>query len=249
MNGFLIDNSNKYVFNSESQLMVAINLWLKNSYKSEKIWQIDLWDSSNFNSIKETSKKSGKIIKGSEKKDILIGLSSNDTLKGGKGNDILLGGKGNDKLYGGDGKDTAFFSSKSNVVDLSKTTTQNTKEGKDILFGIENINGGGGNDKLYGSKESNILNGGVGDDLLVGGKGKDKLVGGKGKDIFKLSKGKGYDLIQDFKNKQDKIFIGSMKKLKLKNKGKDVFIYQGEDLLAKVIKAKGLLSKKGKYLI
>ena len=40
-----------------------------------------------------------------------------------------------------------------------------------------------------------------------------------------------------------------MKKLKLKSKGKDVFIYQGKDLLAKVKKAKGLLSKKGKYLI
>ena len=69
------------------------------------------------------------------------------------------------------------------------------------------------------------------------------------KEIFKLSKGKGNDLIQDFKNKQDKIFIGTMKKLKLKNKGKDVFIYQGKDLLAKVKGAKGDLSKKGKYLV
>jgi len=88
-----------------------------------------------------------------------------------------------------------------------------------------------------------------GNDLLVGGKGNDKLIGGKGKDIFKLSKGKGYDLIQDFKNKQDKIFIGSMNKLKLKNQAKDVFIYSGKDLLAKVKGAKGELSKKGKYLV
>jgi len=36
--------------------------------------------------------------------------------------------------------------------------------------------------------------------------------------------------------------------LKLKNKGKDVFIYQGKDLLAKVKKAEGLLSIKRKYL-
>ena len=40
-----------------------------------------------------------------------------------------------------------------------------------------------------------------------------------------------------------------MKKLKLKNKDKDVFIYSGKDLLAKVKKAKGLLSKEGQYLI
>ncbi len=56
-------------------------------------------------------------------------------------------------------------------------------------------------------------------------------------------------MILDFKNKQDKIFIGSSKNLKLKTKGKDVFIYSGKDLLAKVKKAKGLLSKKGSYLV
>ena len=89
-----------------------------------------------------------------------------------------------------------------------------------LVIGIENVNGEGGNDKLFGSKGSNILNGGKGNDLLVGGLGNDKLIGGSGKDIFKLSKGKGYDLIQDFKNKQDKIYIGSSKKLKLKKKVK-----------------------------
>ena len=39
-----------------------------------------------------------------------------------------------------------------------------------------------------------------------------------------------------------------MNKLKLKNKGKDVYIYKGNDLLAKVKGAKGNLPKKGKYL-
>ena len=51
-----------------------------------------------------------------------------------------------------------------------------------------------------------------------------------------------------FKNKQDRIFVGSMKKLKLKNKGKDVHIYKGKDLLAKVKGAKGDLSKKENIL-
>ena len=40
-----------------------------------------------------------------------------------------------------------------------------------------------------------------------------------------------------------------MKKLKLKNKGKDVHIYKGKDLLAKVKGTKGDLSKKGKYFV
>ena len=132
---------------------------------------------------------------------------------------------------------------------LSEDKKQNTKDGKDILIGIENVNAGSGNDKIYGSKGSNILNGGTGNDLLVGGLGNDKLIGGKGKDIFKLSTGKGYDLIQDFKDKEDKIFIGSMKKLKLKNKGNDVYIYKGKDLLAKVKGAAEELSKQGKYLV
>jgi Ca2+-binding RTX toxin-like protein len=251
MNGsFSIKNWNKYVFSSKSQLMVAINLWVNNIYKSEKKFgKISSWDSSQFNKIQKTSIKTGKFFKGGKKNDILIGHSSNDILKGGKGNDILVGGKGNDKLIGGEGKDTAYFSSKSNVVKLFTTKKQNTKDGLDILNEIENIFSGGGNDKIYGSKGSNILNGGTGNDLLVGGKGIDKLIGGKGKDIFKLSKGKGYDLIQDFKNKEDKIFIGSMKKLKLKNKGKDVYIYKGKDLLAKVKGAKGDLSTKGNYLV
>ena len=135
------------------------------------------------------------------------------------------------------------------MLNCLRKKKQNTKDGLDTLIEIENINGGGGNDKLYGKSGSNILNGGSGNDLLVGGKGNDKLIGGEGKDVFKLSKGKGYDLIQDFKDKQDKIFIGSMNKLKLKNKGKNVYIYKGKDLLAKVKGAKGDLSKKGKYLV
>ena len=37
--------------------------------------------------------------------------------------------------------------------------------------------------------------------------------------------------------------------LNIKNKGKNVHIYMGNDLLAKVQGAKGNLSKKGKYLV
>ena len=113
----------------------------------------------------------------------------------------------------------------------------------------EKITGGKGNDILNGLGGNDTLKGLGGADLLVGGKGNDILNGGEGKDIFKLSKGRGYDLIQDFKDKKDKIFIGSFKKIKLKNKGKNVFIYDGNDLLAKVKGAKGLLSKEDKFLV
>ena len=186
---------------------------------------------------------------GSKGSNTLNGGTGSDFLSGGYGSDKLIGGKGNDKLIGGKGKDTVVFSSKSNVIKLSITKKQNTKDGKDTLIGIENVSAGSGNDKVFGNKESNVLNGGTGDDLLVGGKGKDQLIGGKGKDTFELSKGEGYDLIHDFENNKDKIFIGSMKKLKLKNKGNDVYIYKGKDLLAKVKGAKEDLSIKGKYIV
>ena len=65
----------------------------------------------------------------------------------------------------------------------------------------------------------------------------------KGKNIFKLSKGKGFDLIQHFKNKQDKIFWIN-EQIKTNNKGKNVFIYEGKDLIAKVKEANGELSKR-----
>ena len=128
------------------------------------------------------------------------------------------------------------------VKDANKWMSKILKE-KDTLTGSK------ANDSLWGYAGNDKIYGGSGNDILCGGLGKDKLIGGKGKDIFKLSKGNGHDLILDFKNKQDKIFIGSIKKLKLKNKGKDVYIYSGKDLLAKVKGAKGDLSKKGKYLV
>ena len=94
MNGvFSIKNWNKYVFNSKSKFMDAIDLWVNNSHKSEKKFgKISSWDSSKFNKIQKSTKKTGKFFNGSKKNDILIGHSSNDTLQGGNGNDILIGG-------------------------------------------------------------------------------------------------------------------------------------------------------------
>ena len=138
----------------------------------------------------------------------------------------MHGGNGKDNLYGGKGNDRLHGGN-----------------GKDNLYG------GKGNDFLWGHKGNDIISAGGGNDTLKGGKGYDKLIGGKGKDIFKLSTGKGFDFIQDFKDKKDKIFIGSMKKLKLKNKKGHAYIYKGNDLLAKVRAAGGKLSKKGRYLV
>ena len=136
--------------------------------------------------------------------------------------------------------------SKYAIIDLKSSYLDEDFYGtefNDTIFGAK------GKDYLRGQGGNDVLKGGAGNDTLVGGVGNNKLIGGKGKDTFKLSKGEGFDLIQDFKKSEDKIFIGSGKKLKLKNKKGDAFIYQGDDLLAQVKGAAGELSKEGKYLV
>ena len=127
------------------------------------------------------------IITGNQKANTLTGGSGNDTLNGGSGDDTLNGGLGNDRLVGGAGSDTAVFSSRDNLIKLNKTKRQNTLDGRDILTGIENVNGGAGDDIITGNKKANTLTGGTGDDTLNGGLGNDRLVGDAGSDTAVFS--------------------------------------------------------------
>ena len=83
---------------------------------------------------------------GNNSANTITGNSGDNTLIGAGGNDILNGGLGNDRLVGGKGSDTAVFSSRNNRINLASTRRQKTGEGRDILRGIENVNGGGGDD-------------------------------------------------------------------------------------------------------
>lgn len=115
----------------------------------------------------------------------LAGGSGNDTLLSSSGNDTLNGGTGNDSINGSSGIDTLVFTaSTARAVDLSVTTAQDTKEGKDIITDIENVVGGSGNDRLFGSSGTNEIDGAGGDDYLRGGDGNDTLTGGTGNDII-----------------------------------------------------------------
>ena len=105
---------------------------------------------------------------------------------------------GNDRLLGGAGIDTAVFSSRNNRINLGSTRIQGTGDGRDILTGIENVNGGAGNDIITGNNSDNTLNGGTGNDTLNGGLGNDRLVGGSGNDIFQINTGTGRDVITDY---------------------------------------------------
>jgi Ca2+-binding RTX toxin-like protein len=208
---------------------------------------------------------------GSRYSEILQGYSTNDYFDGGFGDDIMYGhaghdtfvnGRGNNIFDGGDGEDTIIFSKKSNRVDLRITQSQNTKDGRDTITGIENVEAGSGNDRVWGNELRNKLfgqkgndrlygeggnddifggvgndrlYGGTGDDKLFGGTGKDKVWGGEGRDTFVLEKGNGFMQIMDFSDLKDTIAFGYNPVVSLKQKGNNTFIYDGSDLLAKVM--------------
>ena len=146
----------------------------------------------------------------SDEADLARGLNGADTMYGYAGNDKLYGGNNNDKLYGGNGNDKSYgqagndhlymdagndtldggsgtdwlyvTGSANSVVNLAKTTGQNTGYGTDIIKNIENASGGTGVDKFYGTAGNNTLKGNNGNDLLYGQNGNDKLYGGSGAD-------------------------------------------------------------------
>ena len=215
-------------------------------------WKIKKWNSTSYVASMKGFKKYGSILFNNKGKKLKSGI------KKAKFNNMIIGNKKVGKIKISNINSKVGFYEEVFVSTNAKINKKmiGSKFNDDFTFGGGNdiLLGKNGNDKLYGMGGNDILNGGNGNDKLEGGKGNDKIYGGKGKDIFKLSKGKGYDLIQDFKDKQDKISFGGFptKYLKKKNKGKDVYIYyvgEGNDLLAKVKGAKGKLQSKGKYLV
>ena len=80
------------------------------------------------------------------------------------------------------------------MIKLNKTKRQNTLDGRDILTGIENVNGGAGDDIIQSSKGQIANNnwssiyGGDGNDTITSstnlGSNKISIYGGKGDDII-----------------------------------------------------------------
>ena len=201
--------------------------------------------------------------------DKLFGGSGNDLLNGGDGKDLLDGGTGNDSLIGGKGIDTAVFSYRSNTIKLTTTRRQNTGDGRDVLTGIENVNGGGGNDMIYGNKGANTLKGDSGKDKLYGGSGNDKLFGGSGSDTldggigndiiyggtgndtFKIRTATGRDVIKDFTDGKDRIhLLTGSRTVSLSQLGDNVNVHHEGDLMAIIENiTTSELNQNGQYLI
>lgn len=160
-------------------------------------------------------------ITGTNRVDVISGGGGADSLNGGGGNDVLSGGGGKDLLIGGGGKDTLKGGGGKDEL--------NGGGGKDLLEGgggKDALNGGGGKDVLDGGGGKDILNGGGGRDDIDGGRGRDFLSGGGGRDTFHFERGSGKDVIEDWRDGQDKIAIdgASFDALTILQRGDDVLI-------------------------
>jgi Ca2+-binding RTX toxin-like protein len=169
------------------------------------------------------------LARGFNGNDIMYGYFGDDKLYGGAGNDKSYGQGGADRLYmdagndtlnGGTGTDWLYVTGSTNsVVNLAKTTAQNTGYGTDIIKNIENASGGKGVDKFYGTGGNNTLKGNNGNDVLSGKNGNDKLYGGNNND--KLYGGNNNDKLYGGNN-NDKLYGGNGNDLLKGSAGRDI---------------------------
>ena len=157
------------------------------------------------------------------------------------------------KVYGGDGDDSYFVSSTSIVLveqsdegndrvlagvdyQLGANIESLTLLGKDDAKGTGNMLG----NELIGNKGDNRLFGLGGSDALGGSSGDDQLTGGNNNDVFIFNSGDDHDVIHDFKDGADLLFMsfvdsaGDFADLKLhhvKQDGDDLVITYGNDQL------------------
>ena len=151
------------------------------------------------------------LLSGDGGSDTLSGGGGNDSLNGGGGGDRLIGNGGSDVITGGGGKDSITGGGGKDTIEGSGGADQIAGNGgKDMLAGggsKDLIEGGGGRDFLDGGRGSDTLNGGGGKDDIEGGKGRDFLSGGNGRDTFHFERGSGNDVIEDWRDRQDRIEI------------------------------------------
>ena len=136
-------------------------------------------------------------ISGNGGADTILGGAGNDSLSGGSGNDQIWGEAGDDTIDGGAGTDLVRYRGATSglVVDLILGTVSG--EGRDLLSGIENIDGSDQADLFIGSSAVNVLSGFGGADTFIGGAGNDVLSGRQGGDRYEFSAGDGYDVVND----------------------------------------------------
>lgn len=104
------------------------------------------------------------------------GGAGDDSLSGGQGDDFLYGGPGNDFIYGGLGNDRIFGGpDNDNILGCEGSDTLFGEDGDDTItdyafhaLDSNILDGGNGNDLMYGSGDLSLeeISGGAGDDVI-----------------------------------------------------------------------------------
>jgi len=131
------------------------------------------------------------ILRGSGGDDLIVGGHGGDGLAGDSGDDWLRGGANRDGFFGGPGEDTVSFATatptnspggREGVVVNLNTRLASGEGHREFVHKIENVVGSPFADSLTGSDESNLIDGGYGNDELHGLAGGDTARGGPGSD-------------------------------------------------------------------
>lgn len=144
------------------------------------------------------------VMYGSNQSDLLTSYYGSDVIYGNGGDDALFGNQDSDTIYGGDGSDFVYGGK---GADLVAGGNQD-----DLLFGnMDNdaVYGESGNDFIYGNLGNDVMFGGDGNDFVTGQRDNDTLYGNAGADTFGFYSEGGSDVIKDFQNGVDSIFIES----------------------------------------
>ena len=160
---------------------------------------------------------------GEDGDDLLIATSGHNALLGGRGDDYIRGGSDTDILRGNAGNDTLLdtLGGADNLDGGAGNDTLSAGSGDDYLHGgtgrdrlaggghNDELHGGAGNDVVLGQAGHDILRGGGGADILKGATGNDTLRGDGGADRFYFSDGDDRDVILDFADDSDTIYLDS----------------------------------------
>ena len=76
---------------------------------------------------------------------------------------------------------------------------------------------------------------------MDGGSGSDTMTGGSGRDTFLLRRGTGYDIVEDFSNR-DQITVHGFNdnRVRVVERNGDALLYAKGDLLARVVDGAGM---------
>jgi Tol biopolymer transport system component len=138
----------------------------------------------------------GDVLKGTKRKDVIIGLGGNDRIDTYTQGDVVCGGAGRDEIDAGDNGEGGSFDlvhggpGADHIVlgpELGKAFGDG---GNDVIIGSkggDELFGGPGNDLIRGGDNppynSDFLFGGPGNDRIYGGPGPNNISGGPGRDL------------------------------------------------------------------